>query len=296
MIKEYEPVEAFEALLGSLSRHVKVMRFLDVAFVFPAEGQKQESHPGNSAINEEKFRSCLERNGWDLEKYPPQDDANVDDNPLIIIRRKPGPEKDRIDRENREAADRLLPPIHPLVQSPGSASSDLSIDIHFPRGAFSYSVGWIYVDFSVGGICHTVKVSYVFNPHFDLPDIFLGLMFAHAPQGITIDEEGNLKDIDILNASGNNVRLIIKDYDYGEGGADTCDDEPGYPQTYVDIEIGGRQLIDLFLEAFTDFLENEFDMKRWRDTNVKDYYYERVKKYYAKFSRFGRRLGRSRRS
>ena len=26
-------------------------------------------------------------------------------------------------------------------------------------------------------------------------------------------------------------------------------------------------------------------MKRWRDTNVKDYYYERVKKYYAKFSR-----------
>ena len=31
-----------------------------------------------------------------------------------------------------------------------------------------------------------------------------------------IDEEGNLKDIEIFPASGSNVRLIIKDYDYGQ--------------------------------------------------------------------------------
>ncbi len=158
--------------------------------------------------------------------------------------------------------------------------SKFHIDINYPVGDFDTSVGWIYVIFQVDDVECKIEVSDVFNPHFDLPDIFIGLMLGYLPQEITIDEEGELKDIALLPVNDKLVKLIIKDTDYGES---YDDDETEYPKVYIDAELDKHLLITTFMDALLEFLNERHDTARWRVENIKNYYLQRVIKYYDEY-------------
>jgi hypothetical protein len=156
----------------------------------------------------------------------------------------------------------------------------ISIDINHPCGAFSYSVGWIYVTFKTDNTTITIHVSDVFNPVFELLFIFWGLMKGAIPQEIEVDEEGEIKIIRILPGHKDKVRFQIEDYDYGE----PDDEDPEYPRMHIDIEVEKDFLIKEFFTNFISFLENDFKPERWRETNLRSYFLPQVKNAFLSYT------------
>ena len=136
-----------------------------------------------------------------------------------------------------------------------------TVEIRHPRGDYEPSLGWIYYTFKTENASVTIHVSDVFNSLLSISRAFISLMNEPGPRHDEIDEEGTIKVIDILPEMNDQIRLQIKDYDYGE----QDENDPDYPRTYIDVVLDRYETVVEFTTQFIAFLENDFSVERWRE-------------------------------
>ena len=156
---------------------------------------------------------------------------------------------------------------------------NLTIEIEHPKGIHNYLVGWINVTFKTATSQITLHVSEIFNPCFEIVYLFIGLLKGIIPNSVEIDEEGEIKVIQIFPYRDELVRFQIRDYDYGEKDPE-CQNNSS---TYLDVIIDKNELIYEFFKKFLKFLENDFKQERWGEINLKEYYSPLIKEIFLIF-------------
>jgi len=155
----------------------------------------------------------------------------------------------------------------------------LIIRIEHPKGIHNYLVGWINVTFKTATSQITLHVSEIFNPCFEIAYLFIGLLKGIIPNSVEIDEEGEIKVIQIFPYRDELVRFQIRDYDYGEKDPEDLNN----PSTYIDVIIDKKELLCEFFNSFIKFLKNDFKQERWREINLKEYYLPLIKEIFLIF-------------